>query len=202
MNNIAISLGFNCHSASWGVDVGLRKKKCDGYTTCPFDKMVTNYKGIIQCLNDDFKYFYDENNLEIIKEAKENEYSIYNNKYNFVFNHESPGHADLYISENWESGINHYINNNFYNLKFRYSKRIDNFRSYLSDPNNYISFIITSWKKTEDDILDLKLAIEKHYPNLKYEIILLDHPHGKEDYLKHLRGMRYNDSDYEISRLL
>lgn len=202
MNKIGISLGYNCHSANWGVENNVRSKKCDGYKTCPFDKMVTNYKGIVDCLNDDFLYFYDENFLEMVKEIKEDEYAIYNNKYNFVFNHESPGHADLYISENWKEGINHYTNNNFLNLKERYSNRINNFRSYLSDPNNYISFIINSWNKTQDDIKDLKMAIEKHYPNIKYQVIILNDPQGKEYYLKHMRYMRYKEDDFEIARIL
>jgi hypothetical protein len=198
MNNIGISLGWYCHSAVWGVNNGLRSKKTDGYNTCPFDIMITNYKGIVECLNDDFKYFYDENYLELIK-ITENEYRIYNNKYNFGFNHESPGHADLYITEKWPEGINHFIHNNYRNFKELYSRRIQNFRAYLSDPNNYISFIITSWNKTQDDIVDLRSAIEKHYPNLKYNVIILNDPNGKEFYLKHMRDMKY---DEEIQRIL
>jgi hypothetical protein len=199
MNNIGISLGWNCHSAVWGVEAGIRKRKGSGYTTCPFDMMVTNYKGIVDCLNDDFKYFYHENYLELIKEIKENEYTIYNNKYNFGFNHESPGHADLYITESWPEGINHFINNNYHNLKELYSRRIQNFRSYLLDSNNFITFIITSWDKTQDDITDLKLAIEKNYPNLKYNVVILNDPNGKEYYLKHMKDMKYEE---EIQRLL
>ena len=199
MNNIGISLGWNCYSAVWGVEAGIRKRKGGGYTTCPFDMMVTNYKGIVDCLNDDFKYFYDENYLELIKEIKENEYTIYNNKYNFGFNHESPGHADLYITESWPEGINHFINNNYHNLKELYSRRIQNFRSYLLDSNNFITFIITSWDKTQDDITDLKLAIEKNYPNLKYNVVILNDPNGKEYYLRHMKDMKYKE---EIQRLL
>jgi hypothetical protein len=202
MNQIGISLGWNCHSAIWGVNNNIRKDKAEGYNTCPFDLMVTNYKGIVECLNDNFKYFYDENYLKLVKQPKLDEYIIYNTKYNFCFNHESPGHADLYISQNWSGGINHFTNENFKNLKIRYSKRVDNFRYYLSDPNNYITFIITSWEKTSDDISDLKLAIEKHYPTLKYKVIILNDPNGKEYYLRHMRDMKYTDDDYEIKRLL
>lgn len=199
MNNIGISLGWNCYSAVWGVDIGIRKRKSEGYTTCPFDMMITNYKGIVDCLNDDFKYFYDENYLELIKEIKENEYTIYNNKYNFGFNHESPGHADLYITESWPEGINHFINKNYHNFKELYSRRIQNFRSYLLDSNNFITFIITSWNKSQNDIIDLKLAIQKHYPNLKYNVVILNDPNGKEYYLKHMKSMKYEE---EIQRIL
>ena len=54
MGEEGISLGQNCHSAIVGVSMGLRKTKQNGYKTCPFDEMVTNYKGIIECIKDDF----------------------------------------------------------------------------------------------------------------------------------------------------
>jgi hypothetical protein len=66
----AISLGWNCHSASTGVYMGLRKTKQNGYKTCPFDEMVTNYEGIIECIKDDFKYLCDIEYLELIKITK------------------------------------------------------------------------------------------------------------------------------------
>ena len=117
MNEIGISLGWNCHSAVWGVNVGIRKQKHEGYKTCPFDEMMTTYKGIVDCLNDDFENFYDENYFEMKQEMfDKDKYVILNNKYNFIFNHESPGHADLYIQQNWPEGINHFINNNFHHF--------------------------------------------------------------------------------------
>jgi hypothetical protein len=201
MNPVGISLGWSCNSAIHGVDNGIRKRKADGYMTCPFDEMITNYKGIIDCLNDDFQYFYDESYINIIQ-VNENEQSIENTKYNFIYNHESPGHADLYIKEEWPEGINHFINNNYLHFKKRYLDRINNFRNYLRDPNNYIRFILTSWMKTHDDIFDLKQAIEKHYPELKYEIIIINDPQGKEHYIRHMKAMKFTEDDYEIKRLL
>ena len=55
----AISLGWNCESAVKGVSMGIRNKKANGYTTCPFDECITNYNGVIECLKDDFKYFVE-----------------------------------------------------------------------------------------------------------------------------------------------
>ena len=114
--HIGISLGWNCHSSVWGVENNIRARKENGYQTCPFDIMVTNYVGICECINDDFKHLCDEKYLEMIK-VSDAESTIYNNKYNFVFNHESPGHANLYLTENWEHGTDHYIINNYENLK-------------------------------------------------------------------------------------
>ena len=197
INNIGISLGWNCHSANYGVKEGIRNKKENGYLTCPFDMMVSNYQGIVDCFNDDFKYFCDDNFLELKEFHGEN--MIYHKRYNFLFNHESPGHANFYITQNWDEGINHFVNNNYYNLKKRYLRRIRNLKSYLESPNNYITFILTSWNKKEDDIEDLKSAIKKHYPKLSYKIIIINDPYGKEYYLKHMIDMNYTD---EINRLL
>ena len=57
MENIGISLGWNCTSAIYAVDSGIRHKKGNGYNTCPFDIMVSNYNGIVNCLNDNFSDF-------------------------------------------------------------------------------------------------------------------------------------------------
>ena len=177
MQKVYISLGWNCYSAMWGVENNLRKTKQCGYNTCPFDIMVTNYVGICECINDDFKYMCDDTFLELIK-VNENEYTIYNNKYNFAFNHESPGHANLYLTENWENGKEHFVMNNYENLKIRYSKRINNFVEYLSEPNNEIIFIMTTWNKTDDDMHLLKNILSIKYPKLIYKFILLNDPNG------------------------
>ena len=180
LNIIGISLGYNCHSAIWGTKAGYRLKKQNGYKTCPFDIMFTNLKGIINCLNDDFKYMSDEKYLIL-----DNDYII-NTKYNFVFNHESPGQAtDLLIKEEWE-GINHFVQNNYKNFKERYQNRIKNFNNYLTDTNNAIIFILTGYNVKQEDLRDLKYIINLKYPKLKYVICVLDDAAGQDSdsYLK------------------
>ena len=201
MNNIGISLGWNCHSAKWGVENIVRKRKENGYKTCPFDIMVTNFPGICQCIQDDFRYLCDENHLELIK-VDDNESTIYNTKYNFAFNHESPGHANLYLGENWPLGKNHFVVNNYENLKNRYSTRVENFINYLSNPDNYVTFIVTTWNKTNNDMQCLIDILKLKYPHLKYKFILLNDPNGKEYLIRHLRYMRFTEMDDELKRLL
>lgn len=199
--NIGISLGWNCHSAGYGVNNNIRKTKESGYKTCPFDKMVSNYRGLVECIKDDFVYLCDERYLEQIY-ISDNEVTIYNNKYNFAFNHESPGHANLYITENWPEGTNHFINHNYKNLKERYKNRVNNFKEYLSTNGNIITFIITTWNKCDADLYELTDILKIKYPNLIYKYIILNDPNGKEYLHKHLKYMRYNDNDPEILRLL
>ena len=79
--------------------------------------MVSNYNGIVECIKTDFLDFTNPDYLLFT-------HVIVNTKYNFGFNHESPGHADLYIIQAWPEGTNHFINNNFRNFINLYNNRI------------------------------------------------------------------------------
>ena len=91
MKKIAISLGNNCSTAVWAVNNGLRVTKANGYNTCPFDLMVSNYKGVVECIRNNFIDFTNPAFLSLTS------HGIFNTKYGFGFNHESPGHANLYL---------------------------------------------------------------------------------------------------------
>jgi len=64
--SIGISLGFNCTPAIYGVENNLRKRKADGYLTCPFDKCVSYFPGVVQCIEEDFKDFLNLEYLQLI----------------------------------------------------------------------------------------------------------------------------------------
>jgi hypothetical protein len=131
--------------------------------------MVSNYNGIVKCIKEDFNNFVDPNYLICSNEC------IINTYYNFGFNHESPGHADLYIKENWPEGIMHFVNNNYAHFIERYNNRINNFKNYLLDSNNYIYFIFQFVYdiNTNDNFYELREALKIKYPDLKYEIIVI-----------------------------
>ena len=169
MKRIGISLGWNCASAIYGVENNIRDTKQNGYLTCPFDEMLKSLSGLMKCINEDFKYFHDENHLIISNHSGEN--LIYNTRYNFMFNHESPGHANLYITQNWPGGINHYIDNNYEKFKERYAKRINNFFNYINDPNNHIIFIINGYNPMSKNIFKLRELLNTKYPHLSYELL-------------------------------
>lgn len=183
MSQIGISLGWNCTPATYGVDNGLRKKKEFGYLTCPFDEMISNFPGIIKCIEDDFEDFTNEKYLELIAAEQsiggiiQNEILIHNVKYNFIFNHESPGHANLYKTQSWSGGINHYVDNNFHFFKERYNKRIKNFRNYIENAQNHdnIIFILSRFNQ---DVQEFKNVLKIKYPRLKYEILTITPKEG------------------------
>jgi len=205
MNQVGISLGWCCDSATRGVEIGLRQKKDDGYKTCPFDLCITNYPNIVQCIKDDFKYFCDDNYLKFTSENMlfikdcEPKY-IYNTMYNFAFNHESPEEANLYITENWPEGKNHFLLDNYKNFKLRYQERINNFKNYLLDENNFITFIVQRYNTKEEDLFELKNALLEKYPKLKFKFHIIDE--NSERMYKHLRYMNFKDEDEEVKRIL
>lgn len=165
ISEIAISLGWRCSAAQIAIESGKRPTKLNGYRTCVFDLMVSSYKGVIQAIKDDFKDFTNPEYLRVQKDV--NESTIINTKYNFTFNHESPGHADLYIIQEWPGGINHYINNNFEKFIKRYNQRIQNFRNYLNSGMKIIFIITDIW---DYDTTELDEVLRETYPNLNYSI--------------------------------
>jgi len=168
-------MGWNCYTASHARDLGIRGIKKEGYKTCPFDECLTNYAGIVQCIRDDFKDFFSEKFLCLRKNDRCNKFCIddtlvHNTKYKFVFNHESPGHAKLWIDQKWSGGINHFVDNKFEKFKERYSARIENFRNYLRS-GSHITFLIMH---PPHSFSELREALAIHYPNLRYEIVRFD----------------------------
>ena len=190
----AISLGWNCASAMSGVSNFLRKRKIDGYKTCPFDIMVSNVNGIIECINDDFKYFCDPNYLKVVTIKDKFDHLncpvgttiLVHTKYKFIFNHESSGHVNLWQDEKWEKGQFHFEMDNFYEFIKRYEKRIENFRYYLN--NGYeITFIITKVNNTPEGNVELDECIKRNYPNLKYNYLLTEDVNFVGDFLDYMK---------------
>lgn len=207
MDSIGISLGWNCYPAIYGVGNNLRGKKENGYKTCPFDECITNYDGIIKCITDDFKFFCDDKYLKVIESPyqaghiKKGEPLLYNTYYNFIFTHESPGYANIYISQSWPGGKTHYIDNNYHYFKERYNRRIQNFKNYVNS-NQYIRFIVSNYRK---NTIELDTCIKNIYTNLIYEILHIT-PEAKvtKDFLKeHLIIMNLSDAQInnEISHV-
>ena len=193
----AISLGYNCNSAVKGVRRGIRNTKLNGYKTCVFDEMISNYKGVIECINDDFKYLCDTNYLTL--KTVGTDVLIYNTKYKFIFNHESPGHANLYNEQNWAKGINHYVMNNYEEFINRYNRRIKNIKELLNS-NNHITFILTRPNTQMCDVSELNATIKNKYPLLQFTFLFLQC--DKSWYRTSLLDfMGCNENDEEVKRL-
>jgi hypothetical protein len=165
---IGISLGWNCSAAMEGVTLGLRKTKTDGYRTCPFDEAITNYKGVVECIRTDFTHFFDLTFKTISSDSLycTSDTLIYNPQYKFLFNHESPGHANLWQTQGWPGGKEHFISQNFLKFRERYERRIAAFRDYLQSGES-IQFLITL---PSSNLLDLHEVLQDKYPDLTYSI--------------------------------
>jgi len=179
--SIYISLGWDCGPASFSVNNSLRPKKSDGYMTCPFDLMITNFKGIIDCFNDDFQYLYDTKYIQVkivqrdckFLAFKKGDKAIVNTKYNFIFNHESPNHGNLHLHENWAKGSEHFCLNNFEEFILRYKNRVQNLRNYLSSETGVV-FINSRINNTIAECDEFVSIVKKKYPNLDFNFHLLE----------------------------
>jgi len=145
--------------------------KKDGYKTCPFDEMVSTYTGVVDCIEEKFQDFTNTEYLHLATIPASSRYNpndtlLHHKKYKFFFNHESPGHADLYLTQEWPGGKNHYIENNYELFSERYTRRIRNFNEYVSSGHR-VNFLITS--ETEK-MPELHAAISHSYPDLSYKI--------------------------------
>lgn len=168
-DKIYISLGTNCSSAvKRAKDYNLTSIN---YNTCPFDLMVSNLEGIIQCFTDDFKFFCDTEYLKYDFTKPAGDTNLFLNiYYNFGFNHEQPGHNNLHLSEKWP-GLNmyHFVENNFKMFIERYKRRINNLYTYIQNYKN-IEFIITFENNDKNNLQIKKLQnlLEKKFPNNKF----------------------------------
>lgn len=189
---VGISLGWNCSSAVLGVEHGYRSQKKDGYKTCPFDEMITSYHGIVDCIEDDFQDFCTPEFLELKQISNESKYCqgdllIYNTKYRFLFNHESPGHANLWKDQGWPGGKCHYIENNYEKFRERYSRRIQNFRTYLQSGEEIVFLVIPP---REDNYIKLRTVLSEKYPTVKYSIVSFPFSISEDHYKDHMELLR------------
>ena len=149
-----MSVGWNCESAVQAVARGLRPRRADGYRTCPFDQMVSNHDGVAACIRDGLESLYDPRHLRLVRadpsrryffdsESGEGDLLIVHAKYGFIFNHESPGHANLHLRQGWPGGVDHFVADGYREFVARYARRVANLRAYL-EGGSVVTFVLTS----------------------------------------------------------
>ena len=166
-----ISIGWRCDSAIRRTK--LYHLKHPEYKTCPFDLMIYNLNGIIKCFETNFQYFCDPQYLEYNGKGY-----IKNTFYQFMFNHETPGHADLHLRERWPGNNKyHFTENNFENFINRYNRRILNLKNYIEE-NDHIIFIlqIVNVNQKNQLLLKLKNILKQKYPLKNFSFYLFPEP--------------------------
>jgi hypothetical protein len=155
--NHIISLGSDCLPRVACTNYKMKKSKKEGELSCPFDLSVTSFNDLILAISSDFNGFVSKDNLynkeiggvEIISN------SLYVGTH---FNHESP----------FLTKVN-FVENEFKLLIERYENRIDNFKKYIEDNN--ILFVFHA--KDHVDVKMLKDCITVKYPDLKFELVII-----------------------------
>ena len=133
--SIYISIGCQCNPRIF-IKRTYNLTKKNGYKSCPFDLCVTPFESLYNCIETDFKFFFD--NLHTTPDGSGGR--NISNYYEMEFNHEGTG-----LSHEFNEGKNDdefYIRDDFKKFKERYSLRIQNFLNYIEE-NNEIIFIHT-----------------------------------------------------------
>ena len=162
----------------------VRCKENNVYNYCPFDTIISDSKGLIDCINDDFKYFCDPNYLKVITftdnydclKISANSTMLIHTKYNFIFKHESSGYGNLWEIEKWQKGKFHFEMDNYSEFIKRYENRIQNFKNYLNGKYEVL-FIIRKINNNSKTNIELENKIKEKYPNLKFSFQLQEEPH-------------------------
>jgi hypothetical protein len=167
MYEYIISLGNSCKVAS-----GLSRKGYRSFSS-PFDWVVSDFKGVLQSIEDGFANYLNEELLNLEDDSKENA-SYLNSLYNISFQHDFKSNAKL--SEQIKNVTKKYdrrINNFFESIKkvtlfIRYISNDDelnwiqeNYCNILNvlkkwNPKNHIIFI--SNRKIENPVFDMYIV--------------------------------------------
>lgn len=171
----AISLGNLCAPARYGVVHGLRTTKENGYKTCPFDLMISNIDGMLDCISTNFVQFLNVRHLETRWKRNNTRFRIVHKYYNFIFNHESfdPLPEPHYLSENWPLGPEHFIKDNYARWFHRYKQRVENFRHYCTTAD-HITFIVMNNNISVESRIER--VISSVYPELDFDVLRI--PNG------------------------
>ncbi|ESQ80725.1 hypothetical protein AEAC466_21595 [Asticcacaulis sp. AC466] len=180
-----LSVGLNCQPIMAAIEAKLLPDRAAGRLTSVFDLCWTTREALCHFIETGFDDFFDD--IDLIENPKgqfntptgELLYSfvsdkpygdlIVNKRYGMIFNHESPGHPFLAVSEGWESP-NRFSEKNFFHFRERYSRRVDVFLSTIQRSlrdNVEITFLM---KAGPDDAPHLGQVISQTFPELRFKL--------------------------------
>lgn len=154
-----ISLGFFCSTALELERIGLRD------ASSPFDWLICDLDGVIECIKNDFKDFLKYENIYQHKSIKKH---YFDKKYKFHFYHDFSAFEDL--------------KSQLPKVKKKYQRRIERFKLNIQEPTLFIRYI-----KNQDE-LDF---IEENYENI---MSLLKSKNEKNDLVLISNDDIYSDS--------
>lgn len=139
-----ISLGYFCEVAGELEKYGLRS------ASYPFDWMISDFSGVIKCIEEEFKDFLNE---EYLSQSFNDRTHYKNEKYNFYFFHDFDKFKSL---EKQLSKIN-----------AKYKRRAERFLKIIKSPTLFIRYISDEIKNESGKSIELSW-IEEHYNEINH----------------------------------
>ena len=148
----------------------LKPTKKYGEKSFPFDLCFSDFNSNTHFVNSHFNDFFDD----VESDDKQNCYV--NKKYNCVFNHDQ-----MPIDE----------------FKEKYTNRINNLYSAISDTSKHLFFLIASFTPIEDKQIEAFInTVNKYRPDGKYSVIIINQSDKKFEYdIKNVYCIDLSDDD-------
>lgn len=145
-----ISLGFFCSTSLELDKLGLRSD------SGPFDWIISDFEGVINCIKYNFENFLEYENLLQYKGKKEYYYDKANN---FHFYHDFSGFKDL--------------KNQLPSVRKKYKRRIERFQKNIQEPTLFLRYIkgCKELEYIQDNYNDIILLLKSN--NIENEIIFI-----------------------------
>lgn len=166
-----VSLGFFCSTASELEKIGLRD------ASYPFDWLISDFKGVIECIQNDFQDFLKYDNLY---QSKNNKNYYLDMKYNFQFFHDFSKHTDL--------------SSQLPSVFGKYNRRIDRFKQNILDPTLFLRYIENQKELDyiEQNYKDIVSLLKSK--NSLNDIIFISNDNIKSD-LINIYGVKKDEND-------
>ena len=221
---VGISLGFNCDPAIFGVNNNIRSRKADGYLTCPFDECNSYFGGVIECIRDDFKDFFNPEYLQLI-EIPFDYTIIYIQNINkwVVYNSDDPDHSGEHYCGGYKTGEK-IIYNTKYKMMFIHESpdhaNLYSLQNWPGGKNHFVDNAFALFKERygrrienfqnylrsdnnihfilsryNQDMTLLDEILKNKYPTLEYKITILEPNFVKSALYEHYKLMFVEEND-------
>lgn len=158
---IIVSLGTDCLFKTYMTELNYKKRRSEGEKTFPFDLAIHMYSSVLHFLKHGFDEYIKDEDLYQNEEGL-----LCNKRWNTVFVHESNHFKDVaYVDDCWkkETLAYNFIDNNYLELKNRYTRRIKDFQDTLKNKTQVIIFCYHT--RSNEHCAELYEWITNNYKN-------------------------------------
>ena len=185
--DLIFSVGCNCENS-------LSLRKCNlQIASYPFDWLgCSDFETNLNYIINDFKNFFNKDDLEIVKDSSNGVHNKYKNKYSELeFVHDFP--------------INKNFNEQYYKVKEKYDKRIKRLQNKIQNSKNvlivYNSYTPVNIEFLREKCKDFNTKFRIKFPNTKiFYLYIINNREEKFDLIDNNLNLRILANDFSITK--